>query len=154
MKDFEHILIIINKKWEIMAKKEFKILPHHIKFVELYILSSNATQSYLASFEGVAYSTAKTEGAKLLTNPHIKELIACEKEVIKIKYDITKDKMIMRLLNLIERMEKDDDRGNLIKYIAEVNKIAGLYAPDKIEHSGEMGLDINITINKPNEKKD
>ena len=124
--------------------KKFKITPAHIKFCEHYAEYGNATQAYLYAFPNVAYGTAKTEGNQLLTKPDIKERIDNLVEQFQTQFRQDKDKTIRDLFITAEQAKA---AGNFVAYAKlreMIIKMKGFYEPDKIEHSGNVGLDIKI----------
>lgn len=82
-------------------KREWQI------FADEYIISLNATQSYLKAYPEATYGTANVEGCKLLVKPCIKAYI--EEQMAK-KQDerIMKQDEILRLLTSIARGEQTE----------------------------------------------
>lgn len=79
-------------------KTEWKI------FADEYIISLNATQSYLKAYPEATYNTARTEGCKLLAEPNIKAYI--DEQMAKKQDDrIMKQDEILRTLTAIARGE-------------------------------------------------
>lgn len=136
-----------------MAKKQFKFLPTHEKFCMHFQEYGNATQAFLFAWPKVQYTSAKTEGPKLLANPFIKERIEQLQEEFITQYKQDKQKTVRDLIVAAEEFKRMGDNPSYIKARDMVVKMSGFYAPDKVEHSGNIGLDVNIIINKPNEPK-
>lgn len=82
-------------------KKEWEI------FADEYIITLNATQSYLKAYPEASYDTAKTEGSRLLTKPNIKAYIS-EQMAKKQDERIMKQDEILRLLTSIARGEETE----------------------------------------------
>ena len=82
-------------------KREWEI------FADEYIISLNATQSYLKAYPEATYNTANTEGSKLLVKPCIKNYI--DEQMAK-KHDerIMKQDEILRILTSIARGEETE----------------------------------------------
>ena len=82
-------------------KREWQI------FADEYIISLNATQSYLKAYPNVTEDTARTNGCKLLANTNIKNYIDEQNEK---KQDerIMKQDEILRLLTSIARGEQTE----------------------------------------------
>lgn len=82
-------------------KREWQI------FADEYIISLNATQSYLKAYPEATYNTANTEGSKLLVKPCIKDYI---NEQMEKKQDerIMKQDEILMLLTAIARGEQTE----------------------------------------------
>src|SRR5262245_11612829 len=49
-----------------------ELTPNQRRFCSEYVIDRNATRAYQAAFPGTAYSTARSEGARLLANPSIR----------------------------------------------------------------------------------
>ena len=82
-------------------KKEWEI------FADEYIISLNATQSYLKAYPEASYATANVEGCKLLVKPSIKNYID-EQMAKKQDERIMKQDEILRLLTSIARGEQTE----------------------------------------------
>ena len=82
-------------------KREWEI------FADEYIISLNATQSYLKAYPEATYNTARTEGCKLLAEPNIKAYID-EQMAKKQDERIMKQDEILRLLTSIARGEQTE----------------------------------------------
>lgn len=73
-------------------------------FADEYIISLNATQSYLKAYPNATYNTARTEGCKLLAEPNVKAYI--DEQMAKKQDDrIMKQDEILRTLTAIARGE-------------------------------------------------
>ena len=82
-------------------KREWQI------FTDEYIISLNATQSYLKAYPKASYETANVEGCKLLVKPSIKAYI--DEQMAKKQDDrIMKQDEILRLLTAIARGEQTE----------------------------------------------
>lgn len=128
-----------------MAKKEkTNKAPNlkHIKFAQHYAENGNATQAYLFAFPGVAYTSAKTEGQRLLTYPFIIDQIEQYKEELSIKFDVTKEKMMKELTEVAEEARISGNLNAFSKMKEMIIKMCGLYAPEKVEHSGSLPITV------------
>lgn len=124
--------------------------PAYEKFCQHYAEYANATQAYLFAFPNIKYSTAGTEGPKLLGNPAIKERIEQLQDEFKTQYKQTKEGTIRDLINAAEEAKKAFQFPAYAKLREMVIKMCGFYEPDRIEHSGNVG--INIAIVKPDDE--
>lgn len=82
-------------------KREWQI------FADEYIISLNATQSYLKAYPNVTEDTARTNGCKLLANANIKKYID-KRLASKEDERIMKQDEILRLLTSIARGEQTE----------------------------------------------
>ena len=83
------------------VKREWQI------FADEYIISLNATQSYLKAYPNVTEDTARTNGCKLLANANIKKYID-KRLASKEDERIMKQDEILRLLTSIARGEQTE----------------------------------------------
>lgn len=101
-------------------------------FADEYIISLNATQSYLKAYPNATYNTARTEGCKLLAEPNIKDYI--DEQMAKKQDDrIMKQDEILRTLTSIARGEATEQalKGEGNGYQVLVNKDVG--AKDRLK---------------------
>ena len=107
-------------------KREWEI------FADEYIISLNATQSYLKAYPEATYNTANTEGSKLLVKPCIKNYID-EQMAKKQDERIMKQDEILMLLTSIARGEQTEQtlKGEGNGYQVLVNKDVG--AKDRLK---------------------
>ena len=107
-------------------KKEWEI------FADEYIISLNATQSYLKAYPNVTEDTARTNGCKLLANTNIKDYIDL-KLAEKQDERIMKQDEILRILTSIARGEATEQtlKGEGNGYQVLVNKDVG--AKDRLK---------------------
>ena len=90
-----------DKREVINLKTEWQI------FADEYIISLNATQSYLKAYPKASYETANVEGCKLLVKPSIKNYI--DEQMAKKQDDrIMKQDEILRILTSIARGEETE----------------------------------------------
>lgn len=90
-----------DKREVINLKTEWQI------FADEYIISLNATQSYLKAYPEATYNTANVEGCRLLVKPSVKQYIA-ERMASKQDERIMKQDEILRLLTSIARGEQTE----------------------------------------------
>lgn len=76
-------------------------------FADEYIISLNATQSYLKAYPNATEDTARTNGCKLLTNTNIRKYID-ERLASKEDERIMKQDEILRILTSIARGEQTE----------------------------------------------
>ena len=101
-------------------KREWEI------FADEYIISLNATQSYLKAYPNVTEDTARTNGCKLLANANIKKYID-KRLASKEDERIMKQDEILRILTSIARGEVTEQtlKGEGNGYQVLVNKDVG-----------------------------
>ena len=87
-------------------KQNKPLSPTEEKFCLHYSEYKNATMAYLFSHPNVKYSTAKTEGPKLLSKPAISEKIEQLVEEFAVQYKQTKEGTIRDLIVAAEEAKK------------------------------------------------
>ena len=98
-----------DKREVINLKTEWQI------FADEYIISLNATQSYLKAYPEATYNTANVEGCRLLVKPSVKQYIA-ERMASKQDERIMKQDEILILLTSIARGEQTEQTLQLCGY--------------------------------------
>lgn len=128
--------------------------PAQIKFCQKYIDTSNATISWMHSHPDANYSTAKSEGCKILNNPDVKSYIDQLKEEMATTFKQTKDGTIKDLIISAEEAKEAKQFSAYAKIREMIIKMVGFYEPDKLDvtTNGEGINKINITIVKSSEE--
>lgn len=120
-----------------------------LAFVDEYFINGfNAKASYLKSYPNVTEGTAEVQGSRLLNNPKIKAEIEARQKELRAKNNIDREFLLNEYLQLLESCKKEGldgvgtikDRTNWARALAQVSKLLGLDAPEKVEHSGQITL--------------
>ena len=123
-------------------------------FCREYICDSamNATQSYMRVFKGCAYSTARTEGCKLLAKPNIRQRIDELTQERNKRLEISADRVLSELAKLAFNDPRNffDEDGRL-KPISELDPdhakvIAGIETMHKVSGEADDGITITTKI--------
>ena len=110
---------------------------------EYFINGFNGKAAYKAVYKNVTDESAEVLASKLLSNVKVKDEIAKRQALIQSKYDIKKEEII-EVVKHILFTQKDAFPPSSLKAAEILNKMFGWNASDKIEHSGNVGLDIKI----------
>ena len=129
-------------------KREWQI------FADEYIISLNATKSYLKAYPEASYATANVEGCKLLVKPSIKAYI--DEQMAKKQDDrIMKQDEILRLLTAIARGEqteqtlKGDGQGYQILVDKDISAKDRLKALELLgKRYGTFAEKIDVSVSK------
>lgn len=117
------------------------------RFCQEYIKSGVASQAYR-----IAYPKSKkwkdesvnVNASKTMANTNIMQRVKELQEKVESKHDISKDKIMARLQQLVYEQEVIGadklDLNVMIKALDTLNKMMGYYAPEKKEHSGEVAV--------------
>lgn len=62
-----------------------------------------------------------------------------------------RDLCLARLEDILEEARDQNDRQNAIASIKEMNKLLGLYEPDKVDVTGDITVDISFGLEEDNE---
>ena len=129
-------------------KREWQI------FADEYIISLNATQSYLKAYPNVTEDTARTNGCKLLANTNIKKYID-KRLASKEDERIMKQDEILRLLTSIARGEqteqtlKGDGNGFQILVDKDISAKDRLKALELLgKRYGTFTENVNVNVSK------
>lgn len=128
---------------------ENQLTPKQLRFVEEYMIDLNAKQAAIRS--GYSPRSAEFQGSKLLADSKVSQVIKKRQEEFSKKKEITLEGLIEDLVYIKDK-NKDTFPPAAINAIKEIGKMLGLYAADKIEHSGEVKS--NVTVNYIVPKKD
>jgi len=90
--------------WAAMAKGELNLQQEN--FVKHYLHNGNASEA--AILAGYSKSGAERAGYKLLQKPKIKARIDAVREKAEEETQMSHDKMLMNIIDFIERAKKDD----------------------------------------------
>ena len=129
-------------------KREWQI------FADEYIISLNATQSYLKAYPNVTEDTARTNGCKLLANTNIKKYID-KRLASKEDERIMKQDEILMLLTAIARGEATEQtlkgEGNGFQILVD----KGVGAKDRLKalellgkRYGTFAENVNVNVSK------
>jgi phage terminase small subunit len=128
-----------------------KLNAKHKLFIEEYINNSyNSAVAYSKVYGITNLKVASAGASRLLVTKEIKEYLDIRIEEVKEKYNITREKIVNKLLRVIEQCENDGDKKNLLKSIEILNKMHGLDANQKIEVE-HKGININYIVPGTNE---
>ena len=132
----------------INVKREWQI------FADEYIISLNATQSYLKAYPNVTEDTARTNGCKLLANTNIKKYID-KRLASKEDERIMKQDEILMLLTAIARGEateqtlKGDGNGFQILVDKDISAKDRLKALELLgKRYGTFAENVNVNVSK------
>lgn len=117
------------------------------KFVELYSMTANATQSAIEA--GYAESSAPVMGFKLLQMPQIQAAIKRNQIKFRQETKLTREDLINDLIYFLEQSKSEDGSpSDGMKAIEILNKMMGWNSPDKLDVTSRS-LSVNYII--PNE---
>ena len=125
----------------------------HIAFLDEYFVNGfNAGKAYAKVYLVKNELVAISSGSRLLTNDDIKEEMAKRQAVNAANSALKRQELIEDLIE-IKNTQKNIYAPAALKAIELLLKANGWNEPDKTEHSGSLGLDLNITIFPPDEPK-
>ena len=121
--------------------------PKHEAFAQAVALNMPAGQAYAeyVSVGKCSESTAETTGPKLARKSQIAIRIAELRERVgdeaEKKFDLTKEKWLDRLEGIAKKAESAEDFTAATGALTQIGKASAWYAPEKVEHSGTVGLE-------------
>ena len=125
-----------------------KLTPKQQKFADYYITTGNATESAIKA--GYSKNTAKQIGAENLTKPYLQEYIKKRNE----KLDSERIADMQEVRELWSRIIRSQVEGaelrDILKASEYIAKTNGAFL-DKVEHKGDLGLNIAIDYGEEDE---
>jgi hypothetical protein len=121
--------------------------PKHEAFAQAVALNMPAGQAYAEYVSGgkCSESTAETTGPKLAKESQvalrISELRERVSDAADKKFDMTKERWLEKLAGIAHKAEDTGDFSAATGALREIGKGAAFYAPEKVEHSGTVGLE-------------
>lgn len=116
----------------------------HIKFIDEYFANGmNGTRAYMSVYKNVTEESANVNASRLLATDKVKAEVARRQAITAAKFEIKKEDLMKDLIE-IKNSCKTSFPPSAIKAIEVLNKMNGFDAPTKIEHSGELNIDLRI----------
>ena len=114
-----------------------------LKFIDEYLIDLNATQAAIRA--GYSKKTANEQGARMLANVSISEVVAKRQAIASENCELTKEMKLAALKQVIDTyLLTGNLTPNALRAIELHNKMLGHDAPIKLEHSGS--IDYNLTL--------
>lgn len=131
-----------------MKEEKKKLTPKQERFVEKYLETLNAFQSYLYAFPGTKENSARTLGVRLLSNVHVKSEIERRIKLRAEKANITQDKVLAELAKIAFANPKNifSKSGELIDISKLEDEVASAIASIQID-SNNIGR-LKVTTKK------
>ena len=138
-----------------------KLNDRHRRFVDEYLTNSmNGYLAYISVYgKKKNRNTAEVCALQLLRKPHIAEYVKKRQKELKEQTEvdfkwITEQHLNLYNLALIQQKQSvtgevfsKPDLSNANKTLDQLSKLHGLYAPDKKEITGDLGIHIDIDLN-------
>lgn len=118
-----------------------ELTPKQQRFVNEYLIDLNAKQAAIRA--GYSPISAEFQGSKLLAMSKVSQEIAKKQANLAKKFEIKKEDLAQDLLDIKESCKKDLPP-TAVKAIEVLNKMFGFDAPTKIEHSGDLNINLSI----------
>jgi phage terminase small subunit len=103
-----------------------KLTPKQLRFVEEYLIDSNATQAAVRA--GYSAKTAHSSGPRMLDNVGVKNLIEEKQSKIVKKLTFTRESIMQDLMDIIQA-NKIERPNTAIKAIEVINRMTGFDIP-------------------------
>lgn len=131
----------MTEKQSLQLTKQPKLTHKQALFIDYYIETLNATESYVQAFNAKNRDTARTESSKLLAKPNIKMAIEQRMEEIREPIIASAQEVLTFLTNMMNNEEaKDSDR---IKSAEWLGKRYGLFT-ERIDLNQSVEVEINL----------
>lgn len=127
-----------------MTNKQFK-------FVEYYLLDSNASEAYSKAYPGTKRTSCAANGEKLLRNNEIIKLIEEGRGKLAEEMLITKKELIQDLID-IKKLNKDDSPRAALRAIELMGKMLGFFETKVDITTGGDKISINLNLEDDKDK--
>lgn len=116
----------------------------------------NWTRAYMEIYDVENPDLARRAVYRVKNNENVKKYIQFKEDELKLKYNISKEKIVKEVVDLIYDCKSDSatDRNNIIKGLDMLNKMMGFYSAEKHEHDLNGGIVINYLKPEDKNKKD
>ena len=127
-----------------------ELTPKQELFCQTYIKTGNASEAYRTAYNAskMKDTTINEKSSRLLKEYKISTRVNFLRNKVEEKHDLTKDKIINRLKEIIfaqEQLGVDKiDLTAMNKAIDTVNKMLGYNEPEKVEHSGSLNHSLTL----------
>lgn len=135
-----------------MAKKSKSLTPDEEKFCRHYADYGNGRQAYMYAWPKSNFNSASELASRLLKRVEINARIQQHREEIAVQFNQTKDGTIRDLIIAAEEAKKAFQFAAYAKIREMIIKLCGFYEPKKIEHSGEINLNLEIPGLEPDDE--
>lgn len=126
-----------------MAKdsgKESQLTPKQQRFVQEYMIDSNATQAAIRA--GYSEKTAQEQSSRLLSNVKVAKAIEDRLQKLSKKTLITAERVIEGLLTEAEYYGESSSHGARVSAWEKLGKHLGIFV-EKVEHKHDYSFDMN-----------
>lgn len=119
----------------------------HEAFAQAVALNTPACDAYMneVSRGKCSEATAETEGPALARNPQISLRIAELRkkvgEAAEKRFNLTKEAWLEELREIALEARGAEDYSAATGALTQIGKASSYYAPEKVEHSGSVGID-------------
>jgi hypothetical protein len=136
------------KKTKQLGKQLSPIMQN---FIDLYFANNeNPTKTYLAVCEKmgrkVTTASAAVLGSQLIKDDRIQKELTAQRDVANAKYNITRERVIQEILDVIQSSRDNGDRRNWNEAIKTLAKVTGFDVPGQTNIIQNSGGDIQITF--------
>lgn len=127
-----------------------ELTPKQELFCQTYVKTGNASEAYRTAYNAskMKDTTINEKSSRLLKEYKISTRVNFLRNKVEEKHDLTKDKIINRLKEIIfaqEQLGVDKiDLTAMNKAIDTVNKMLGYNEPEKVEHSGNLNHSLTL----------
>lgn len=127
-----------------------ELTPKQELFCQTYVKTGNASEAYRTAYNAskMKDTTINEKSSRLLKEYKISTRVNFLRNKVEEKHDLTKDKIINRLKEIIFAQEElgvdKIDLTAMNKAIDTVNKMLGYNEPDKVEHSGSLNHSLTL----------
>lgn len=108
---------------------KFQLAPRQAKFVDEYLLDSNAAAA--ARRAGYSAASSRVNGPRLLTNAAVCQALEERQRALRDDAHLDRQKVIDGLLEAVDLARSQQDAGAMIRAWSEIGRMCGFYAPER-----------------------
>lgn len=109
------------------------------EFCRLVVRGLPGSEAYRTAY-GCGEKSAESGASRLLRNAKVQEEIARLRSAADRRAVMDRQERMERLSKAVEDCQREGKYGDMVRNIAELNKMDGAYEPEKLEVSGCLGV--------------
>lgn len=109
------------------------------EFCRLVVRGVSGTAAYMKAY-GCGEKSAESGASRLLRNAKVQEEIARLRSAADRRAVMDRQERMERLSYAAEVCQREGRYGDMVRNIAELNRMDGAYEPEKVEVSGSLGV--------------
>lgn len=110
------------------------------EFCRLVVRGLSGTAAYMKAYPGCGEKSAESGASRLLRSAKVQEEIARLRSSADRRAVMDRQERMERLSQAAEVCQREGRYGEMVRQIAELNRMDGAYEPERVEVSGSLGV--------------